>query len=318
MGARKDPKAPPAKRRTVKKMNAPSASAKVVVVTYNNAGSVEAFLRGVITQGNTVQELVVRDNGSTDDTVARIGHLANHLDLAIPLTIDSGSNLGFASGVAAAASLSATSAPLLVVNPDVVLTEGAVETLLIALGTHNDIGIATLSLQLPNGEEDPASRRRFPGLWDSALYSILGRWTPRRFRYNADAGAAVASAPSSPSLVELEATTGALMLLNPAFRDGSGPIFDTDYWMYGEDLQLCLAAHQAGFRVVLVEGVQCLHMKGFSSGLPRSRTSDRAFHDAMYLYYLKNLTRGRLEAPFVRAAIQLRYILSRIASRLAQ
>ena len=112
----------------------------------------------------------------------------------------------------------------------------------------------------------------------------------------------------------VEATTGALMLLSPDFRNAGTGVFDRDYWMYGEDLQLCADAQAAGRRVVILERPGSVHLKGHSSGFPRGSRSDRAFHQAMLVYYRKNLRRHAAEEAVVTLGVGLRYVASRVAA----
>jgi GT2 family glycosyltransferase len=99
-------------------------------------------------------------------------------------------------------------------------------------------------------------------------------------------------------------------------RDPDGKVFDEDYWMYGEDLQLCLDCQRRGLRVLMLEGAPSTHSKGVSSGWPRSKRSDRAFHHSMWLYYRKNLSRGPLDGV-VAVGIASRYAMSRAAALLS-
>ena len=289
-----------------------------MVVTYNSAATIVGLLDSLDRQGDALNQVVIRDNGSVDDTLQRVQDRAHSLRL--PVVVQAGSNLGFAGGVAAALDyLDATDArPVLVVNPDVRLADGSVGRMLDVMRTLSRTGVVTAPLVRTDGSVDTASRRRLPTLINSGLYAVLGRLTPARVRYNAVSNSPPTERIGDVGFSSIEATTGALMLVNPDFRDAKSGIFDQDYWMYGEDLQLCHDARDEGWGVIMAEIDPSLHFKGVSSGLPRNRTSDQAFHRALYLYYRKNLRRNRVESVLVALAIAMRYLFSRLMARCSE
>jgi hypothetical protein len=64
-------------------------------------------------------------------------------------------------------------------------------------------------------------------------------------------------------------------------------LLDESFFMYGEDIDWCYRAKQAGFRVLYYPAAVCHHYKGSSS----RRTPYRAlfaFHDAMWIFYRKH------------------------------
>lgn len=272
--------------------------ANVVVVTHNSAPTVRRLFEGLRRQPEWLAQVVVVDNGSVDETVALVETEACRSPF--PVDIVRSDNCGFAGGYVRGGAALLAELPTLCLNPDVELAEGVLDLMMRALHEHPEVGVVTAPLNLPNGETDPSAERRLPVLSSSLLYSLLGKLTPSRFRYNR-----VVARTTGPVRL-IEATTGALMLVRPEFRRGSAGIFDTDYWMYGEDLQLCADAKREGWAVARVDAPSSLHVKGTSSGLPRSRRSNVAFHRAMYLYYRKNLDRGRMVRALVWCGVHLR------------
>lgn len=261
----------------------------VVTVTYNSASTLPAYLEGLRASKDRIAAVTIVDNGSTDGTRGLL-HAAVP-NSGLPLEVIENANTGFAGGYCAAASSAAPRGlPVLCLNPDVVLAPGAIDALLDALNSFPSAGVVTMPLVEVDGSPDSASRRRLPTLHGSVVYSVLGRLTPSAIRYNR-----IETAPESMEtaagrqVTRLEATTGALMLVHPGLRTLDQGIFDREYWMYGEDLQLCSDARDQGRSVLMAEVEPSVHVKGVSSGRPRSSRSNRAFHDAMFLYARKNL-----------------------------
>lgn len=290
----------------------PQTQCVILTVTYNNANTITQMIDSLRPESDSIAQLVIVDNGSTDDT-ARVAedHVDHH---GIRAHVIRSRNTGFAGGYETARRHVTSEGPILCVNPDVALAPGTVGRLLQAVALP-ETAIATAPLRNLEGTEDSASRRRLPTLGTAAAYAALGKFLPRRFRYNSRPGQ---SFPAGPTLDDgtktsvVEATTGALMMLAPRFRTANQTLFDLDYWMYGEDLQLCRDASRASLEVLMVETEPSLHIKGASSGLPRSRRSDRAFHDALFLYYRKNLSRGSVEAILIRTLVECKFIASRL------
>lgn len=170
----------------------------------------------------------------------------------------------------------------LLLNPDTLVPPGALAKLLEALLAEEDIGIVGPKLVLSDGSLDLACRRAFPTPELSFYrFSGLSRLFPRskRFgRYNM-----TYLDPDSPA--DVDAVVGACMLLRGAAIAAAG-LLDERFWMYGEDLDLALRIHQAGWRVVYRPQVVIHHVKRAASrGSPQARFE---FQRAMWLFYQKH------------------------------
>jgi GT2 family glycosyltransferase len=293
----------------------------VVCVTFNNADTIEPLLKNLSEQGDLISEIVIHDNGSVDDTAQKsLAWLEN--GPGRKLTLIRSSNVGFGAGVfGACQALSDPTLPTLCLNPDAILSPGTLGRMIETLNGDLTIGIVTAPLVRADGELDTASVRKLPRFGPSVAYSVLGKIVPKRLRYNgatlADLEDGSRGTPTAKAFF-IEATTGALMLVNPYFRTAAQPIFDLSYWMYGEDLQLCKDAAEEGFRVAIIDWPASLHLKGVSSGWPRGKRSNEAFHEALYLYYSKNMSRGPIDRFAAKLAIRTKYAISQTAGGLAR
>jgi len=286
-------------------------------VMFNNEATIRGMVQSLAANAESIDEVVLVDNGSSDRTIEVARDALRAVDL--PAVIVPSSNSGFAGGYETARLSISTAGNLLCVNPDVELAPGTVQLLLEAARLPG-VAIATAPLHNLDGTEDTASRRRLPTLHGASMYAVLGKLMPARARYNAVQRDKLSSGPvlaDGTVTTRVEATTGALMMLSQNFRSSQTTVFDLDYWMYGEDLQLCLDAARDGQAVLMVETKASIHVKGASSGFPRSRASDRAFHNALRTYYRKNLRRNLFEQIVIDAAIEIRFNYSRLRSTLA-
>jgi GT2 family glycosyltransferase len=133
------------------------------------------------------------------------------------------------------------------------------------------------------GRDEPASRRRDP-LLRRALSSMSGlaRWEKR---WPALAGTNLPPAPDAPALEDVDAVSGALMLLRTdLYRKLGG--FDEAYFLHCEDLDLCRRVRDAGLRVACANTVAVRHGKGTSSRR-RPFFVARHKHRGMWRWFVK-------------------------------
>jgi GT2 family glycosyltransferase len=137
----------------------------VIVVTYNSGTQIEACLRALAPQDC---EIVVVDNASQDDTVARVRALEKQMSLQL-LTISR--NIGFAGGVTQGVRASSSDV-LLILNPDAVAEPGGLDAIVDCLGTSG-AGAAGGALLESDGQTARGfTFRRIPTL-TTLLFEVL-------------------------------------------------------------------------------------------------------------------------------------------------
>ncbi|MQA73235.1 MAG: glycosyltransferase [Solirubrobacterales bacterium] len=222
----------------------------------------------------------VIDNASGDGTVEMVRREFAEVELT-----ESPRNLGFSA--ANNLGIAAGDAPfVLALNPDTLITAGALEALLELMGSHPEVGISGPRLERPDGSFDHASRRSFPTpLGALGHFSGLGR------RAAASGALAQYRAPEVES-GPVDAVNGAFMLIRRSALERVGA-FDEGYWMYMEDLDLCYRFARAGWTTWFEPSVTVIHVKAGSSGARRSPALTRAFHYGMYRFYRAHYAPGR-------------------------
>lgn len=154
--------------------------------------------------------------------------------------------------------IQATSTPWVVLaNPDAVARAGAVGALLEHAGSHPRAGLLGPQLVYPDGRWQP-SRRRFPTVWGTLVRRTPLRLVlrPERFsrsHYLLDERPTVA--------VEAEWMLGGFLLLRRTMLDELKG-FDEGYRLYGEDIDLCYRAAQAGWERWYVPDAVVQHRLG--------------------------------------------------------
>lgn len=269
---------------------------RVVVVTYSPGDSLGAFLSTLSGATTRPYEVVLADNGSTDGVPAAAVGPGVRL-------LETGGNLGY--GKAANLGASGFSGDWLVVaNPDVTWSPGALDELLAAASRWPRAGCLGPAIRTPDDQLYP-SARAFPSLGRGIGHAVFGWWWPANpwtRSYRAEVGTPV------------EGTTGWLsgscMLLRREAFDAVGG-FDPTYFMYCEDMDLCRRLGEAGWDNVYVPSAVITHTGGHAT----SRSAGpmlREHHRALYRYLSRQYA-GPAYAPvrlLLGAGLFLRYLLA--------
>ncbi len=230
----------------------------------------------------------VVDNASQDGSVEMVMQEFPEVEL-----IASDENLGFSKANNLA--IVRGGAPfVLALNPDTLVTEGALDHMLELMGQRPEVGISGCRLELPDGTLDHAARRSFPTpLSALAHFTGVGRWRRAPAKLSDYRAPAVESGP-------VDAVNGAFMLMRRKALDEVG-LFDEGYWMYMEDLDLCYRFSQAGWITWYDPEVKVIHVKAGTSGKYRKPRVNYAFHYGMLRFYRKHYARDA--NPLARAAV---------------
>jgi GT2 family glycosyltransferase len=242
----------------------------VIVVAADSGPTLRDCARRVLAC-DTPLELILVDNASSDGIPQAIAR-AHEGDARLKV-IYNHANLGFGPAVNRGVAKSHGKS-VLVLNPDCLIDNTVLQRLLETLASHPRAGVIGAVVCDEQGVADPASYRRDP-LISRALTTLFGR---------AGEGVNIAG-PIPHELVEVEAVSGALMLMSRRVFDYLAG-FDEDYFLHCEDLDLCRRVRDAGYRVMLAGDVRVLHGKG-SSSRHRPVFVSRHKHRGMWRWFRK-------------------------------
>jgi GT2 family glycosyltransferase len=185
-----------------------------------------------------------------------------------------------------------TSEYILMLNPDSSVPKGTIKYMLNFMEQNLDVGAASCLIEKADGLIDWASHRSFPTPWVSFLYYVLNN---DRLYHLKDRDMTKAH--------EVDTIVGAFFLTKKSVLDQVG-LFDEDYFLYAEDIDLCYRIKQAGFKVMYVPEVKIIHYKGVSSGIKKhsqdisSATNEsrikafNSFYETMKIFYKKHLAKN--------------------------
>jgi GT2 family glycosyltransferase len=229
----------------------------VVVVTHNSRDTLDDFAAGLRAGlvGVASWHLVVADNASSDDTVARARQLLPEASIVARAVND-----GYAAGINAAVASGPSPGSILVLNPDVCLGAGSVATLVAAL--RGSAGVSVPQLFERDGSV-AWSLRRAPSVPRALAESVLGGRRAARWGW----GELVAPSARPARTSAVEWATGAAWLVRRDCFDALGG-FDESFFLYSEETDFALRARARGYTIVYVPDAHAVHVGGCSNTDP--------------------------------------------------
>ena len=250
----------------------------IIIVAYQSREEIGPCLASLPREiaGGAVEVIVV-DNSPGDGTTEIVQRNFPWVRYLAP-----GANLGF--GRANNLGYGRSSGELVVfLNPDTISNAEALEHCVRRLHTEPNIGLISPKLVQADGSMDLACRRSIPTLWDGfCRASGLAAAFPKTRLF---AGYNLTHL-SENGTYDVGAINGAFMMIRREVLERVG-LFDEAFFMYGDDLDLCIRVARAGYRIVYDGRVQIIHLKGMSVARDYERMA-RAIFDANRDVYLKH------------------------------
>lgn len=224
----------------------PGTVLSVLTVNYHSSDQLRQLAESLSRHaGRQSIELVVTNNSPAD--AVRLP------TRSFSITILESRNRGFAAGINRALRAS-RGETIMIANPDVKVTAGALDRAVDYLAGHPDVGVLLPLLRYPDGRIQFSVRRFYT--WPVVLYArsparVLGYRPPFFRRY-------LCEDIDRSKPVNVDWGLGAAMFLR---RQDCGPqgVFDEGFFMYFEDVDLCYRTWQRGQRVLYCPQVECVH-----------------------------------------------------------
>jgi N-acetylglucosaminyl-diphospho-decaprenol L-rhamnosyltransferase len=217
----------------------------IVIPTFNTASMTLRCCRAVLASMPQGTEVIVMDDGSTDGTAAL---LAREVPSVLVVRLDS--NRGFAPAANRGAG-AAHGRIIMLLNSDAIVGEGALHAIVAAFDADPNLGIAGAQLINEDGTRQWSGGPTPTLPWMIGVVSGAGRFV-RLFRRNAH---------RQECLCEVDWVSGAAMAVRAEVWQAAGPL-DEQFRFYCQDIELCLRARNAGWRVAVVENAPVIHTLG--------------------------------------------------------
>jgi len=227
----------------------------IIIVSYNTKAMTIDCLRSVIEQTKIDDyEVIVLDNNSSDGSAHAI-----RSDFPEVQLIESKENMGFAKGNNVAA-LNASGDYLLLLNPDTVVLNHAIDRLYAFAKLSQSEGIFGGRTYLGDGTFDPTSCWKKASLWSLFCFAIglTAIFNRNRFFDPESYGSWERDTVRSVDIV-----TGCFLLLNKKVWEKLNG-FSEDFFMYAEEADLCLRAKKIGVQPVIFPDAKIIHYGGAS------------------------------------------------------
>ena len=291
-------------------MTESNAIISVIIVNYNVkdylANCISSLLESAV---ESEVEIIVIDNNSFDGSVEMLNNEFSQVQV-----VAHRENVGFGKAVNAGIDR-ARGDYVLVLNPDTIVQEDTLATLLKQMTERKNVAICGPKILNADGTLQLSCKRSFPTPW-VAFPKLLG--LSALFPGSKWAGRYNLTYLDPDEEYSVEAISGSCMFIRRELIDEIG-VFDERFFMFGEDLDLCFRAMEAGWEIRYVPDTQIVHYKGESVKVAPF-DSIHWFYRAMSLFVDKHFskTSSLITRWGLRTGIFFRKFSSVLSSSLAQ
>lgn len=252
----------------------------VCIVTHNAKSLLLACLESVYSAAGQINlEVILVDNASTDGSVEAVSTQFSDVQI-----LENVENLGFVKPTNQAMMVS-QGRYVLWLNNDTVILDNALIRMVEFMDTHLYVGICGPKVMNRDGTIQNQCRRGFPTPWTALTYFTgLSRVFPKSPRFSRY----LMTYFDEDQVHEVDAVSGACLLVRRGVVDQIGYL-DEDYYAYGEDLDYCARAQNAGWKIYYYPKAKILHYGGQGGSGVRPYRSIYHFYRSMWLFYQKHI-----------------------------
>ena len=273
-----------------------TARFSIVVVNFNRCQKLRHCLSSLRPAISHPFELFVVDNGSRDGSVAMV-----HEQFPEAIVIQQNINQGFSRAVNRALKR-ATGNYFLCLNNDAWLYPESLDRLVSFMESRPDAGIVGGKVLNADGSLQ-FSARSFP-TFATVLFNRSSLLT-RLFPDNRFSRRYLLSDWNHAQPKEVDWVSGSFLAIRRKTCEAIG-LLDERFFLFCEDVDWCLRAKQAGWKVVYFPEAVAIHTMERRSNPFQAAV---AHHQSMFRFYRKHLRRSLLLDPFVGTAIGLRALM---------
>lgn len=253
-------------------------SCSVIIIAYNSCDFIPACLKSIRDACENVDaQVIVLDNGSKEPVLPEIKEFFPEVTW-----LESKENLGFGKGCNLAEK-HATNPYLFFVNPDTVVSRDSFTRALDFMKEHPEAGTVGCRILNEDGSLQWACRRSFPTIV-SAVSKTIG--LASLFPKSKTLASYNMTYADPDEMIEVDAISGSFFCIRrDVYEKLNG--FDEDFFMYGEDLDLCFRTKEMGLHNYYTPVTNILHFKG-QSCRTRRWGSYVDFYKAMLIFVKKH------------------------------
>ena len=267
----------------MKKQQKNKPELSIIILSYNTRDLLRDCLNSLDKVTKEVDfEVIVSDNGSKDASPQMVKD-----DFKWVCLIKNKNNLGFAAGNNKARSI-CRGKYILFLNSDTQVYPGTLTKTLDYIKENKKVGALTCKIVLTTGQLDKDSRRSFPTPWVAITHMLgLDRLFPKSETFSKYWYGYI----SPDTTHEVDVLQGAYFLTRKKVLD-SVDWFDEDYFLDGEDVDLCWKIKRKRWKIYYYPKVSILHVKKASKRKPTGvdkRKFVTAGVESMEIFYRKHM-----------------------------
>ena len=249
----------------------------IIIVNYNTAGLLQNCIHSILDNTKGLDcEVIVVDNHSTDGS-------QNMLRKMFPqvLLFHNKENLGFSRANNLGYSHS-KGKYLLFLNSDTLILDSAIEKMINYLKAHPQVGL--VGPKILNYQHQPT--RSYMRFLDIKTLFLGSKYF--KFFFDVEKYRMHFSSYDFSSIQHVPWVSGACLMVKRNIFQKAG-LFDESYFLYFEDMDLCLQIQNLGYRIVYLPTAGIVHLFGGSSS-GRSEQLNQVHKNSMLIYFKKNFS----------------------------
>ena len=261
--------------------NRESPTVALIVLNWNGQEYLEACMTSLLGLDYPDPEIVMVDNGSTDNSVTYVSD-----QFPSVRTIETGRNLGYAGGMNVGMELTRSDIAVLL-NNDIIVEKDWLAELVRCMESDKCIGIAGCKVLFTDNKT----------LQHAGGYISLPLGLPDHYGYReTDRG-------DYDTMVDAEYVTGAAMAIRRSVVEQLSGM-DADFFpIYFEDVDICFRAREKGWRVVYAPKSRLVHLES-ATMVRDSYPYLLHFHQGRLRFLLKHLQTQEFLEEFVPAEME--------------
>lgn len=261
--------------------NRESPTVSLIVLNWNGQEYLRACMTSLSGLDYPEPEIVMVDNGSTDDSVSYVAEEFRTVSI-----IETGRNLGYAGGMNVG--IDHTNSDIVVLlNNDIIVEKDWLTELVRCMESDKRIGIAGCKIFFADNKR----------LQHAGGYVSLPLGLPNHYGYGEE------DSGDYDAMLDVQYVTGAAMAIRRPVLDQLNGMDAGFFPIYFEDVDICFRAREKGWRVVYAPESRLVHLE--SATMVRDSYSYLLrFHQGRMRFLLKHLQAQEFLQEFVPAEIE--------------
>lgn len=270
----------------------------IIIVSYNVKFFLEQCLRSCIKSTQNIEvEIIVVDNNSVDETASMVKEKFPSVSLICNHT-----NVGFSRANNQAISKSKGDF-ILLLNPDTIVEEDAIEKAIFFMANDNKVGAIGVHMVDGTGRFLDESKRGIPDFLTS-LFKFVGLY--KIFPRSGFLNKYYLGNLNKNDRNQVEVLVGAFMLIRRSVLNKVG-LLDEQFFMYWEDTDLSMRITKNGYKNYYLGDIKIIHYKG-ESNKRHTLSFTIGFNKSMISFVKKHFSDHLLFLPLIKIATFFKFI----------